>query len=157
MVLSLLQALLENAGVLVLPIFVTFPFLVLSVLAVSVIVTLFTPPTPMETQVEFYRRVQPAGTWGVVAQRLREQDPTFKKETPFRIDLLNVVLAVPWLAALYTTPILFITHRFREALFGAALFLGLSIALAFTWWPNLPPKDAELAPLGQKGSSHDTA
>ncbi len=66
-----------------------------------------------------------------------EDDPSFRKE-PFAIDLLNVCLAVPWLAALYTGPVLLVTHQMRAAAIAGGVVLVLTIVLALTWWPNLP-------------------
>jgi hypothetical protein len=73
-----------------------------------------------------------------VAKQVKQEDPSFREETAFRVDLLNVCIAVPWLAALYTTPVLWVTHQFRAATVGAIIVLVLSVVLALTWWPNLP-------------------
>ena len=137
MLLSFVQAVLELKEILVLPVYITFPVLAISVLVISIIVTLLTPATDSETLKKFYKDVQPAGSWGKVAELVRKEDSSFKKE-PFKIDLLNVCIAVPWLAALYTTPVLLVTHQMREAAIGGVVVLVLSIVLAFTWWPNLP-------------------
>jgi Na+/proline symporter len=140
MVLSLIQAILETNKLLNQPVYVTFPVLALSVLVVAVVVALLTPPTDTETLKRFYREVQPAGAWGRVARLVRKDDPTFQKE-PFAIDLLNVCIAVPWLAALYTAPILLVTHQMQQAAVAAAVVVVLSVVLLFTWWPKLPKRE----------------
>ncbi|HEX2973094.1 MAG TPA: hypothetical protein VHP11_12220 [Tepidisphaeraceae bacterium] len=137
MVLSLVQAILESNQLIDQPVYVTFPFLALSVMVVAVVVALLTPPTDDETLKRFYRDVQPAGAWGRVAKLVRAEDPSFRKE-PFAIDLVNVCVAVPWLAALYTAPVLLVTHQMRAAAVMGGVVLILSVVLCFTWWPNLP-------------------
>jgi len=139
MTLSLVQAILQNRGILVLPVYVTFPALALSVLVVAVVVALFTPATDPEVLKRFYRDVQPAGAWRRVDELVRSEDPSFRRES-FRGDLLTVCIAVPWLAALYTTPVLIVTHQMRAAAAAGAILLCLTVAVALVWWPNLPKR-----------------
>ncbi len=142
MVLSLLQVILEKTGLFNEPIYVTFPALALTVMAITIIVTLLTPETDLQTLKHFYRTVQPAGLWDKIAQMVTEQDPSFHKETLFRTDLLSVSIAVPWLTVLYTVPVLLVMGRTREAMIGGAVLIVLTVALALVWWPNLPKKSS---------------
>lgn len=148
MVLSLAQVVLENKGYLHQPVFVTFPALALSVMVVAIAVALITPPTDPATLKRFYRDVQPAGAWGDVARAVAAEDPAFRKE-PFAPDLLNVAIAVVWLAALYTAPVLLVTHQYTTAAVAGAVVLVLTVALVFTWWPRLP-KAEEAAAAGRQ-------
>lgn len=140
MLLSLAQAVFESVSGRSLPVYLTFPVLAGSVLVIAVVVALATPAVPDATLARFYRDVQPAGAWGRIAALVRREDPAFRKD-PFGIDLLNVCLAVPWLAALYTAPVLLVTHQMRAAAIAGAIVLILTGVLAFTWWPNLPKKE----------------
>ncbi len=144
-VLSLVQAGLESANVLSLPVYVTFPVVVGAVMVVAMVVALVTPPVDDETLKRFYRSVQPAGAWRRVAELVRQEDPAFRKE-PFGIDLVNVCLAVPWLAALYTAPILLVTHQMQAAAVAGGVVLVLTVILALTWWPNLPKTENPSCP-----------
>jgi Na+/proline symporter len=143
MVLSLLQVVVEKAGLLHAPVYVTFPALALIVMAVTVVVTLNTPDTDDETLKRFFRTVQPAGLWGRVESAVRADEPGFRKETPFRVDLLSVALAVPWLAVMYTTPVLFVVGQTAQGLVGLAVLAVLTLALWKVWWPNLPKATEE--------------
>jgi Na+/proline symporter len=138
MVLSLVQVLVEKAGWLHQPVFISFPALALIVMAVTIVVALNTPDTDDNTLKNFYRTVQPAGLWGRVETAVRTAEPGFQKETPFRVDLLSVSLAVPWLAVMYTTPVLFVAGRTTQGLIGLAVLAALTVALWKVWWPNLP-------------------
>jgi len=144
MVLSLIQAILETTKVLALPVYITFPLLALVVMTVAVIVALLSEPVDDQTLKRFYRDVQPAGSWQRIAALVRRDDPAFRKE-PFGIDLLNVFIAVPWLAILYTAPVLLVTHQYKPAAIAGAILVALTIVLAVTWWPNLPRKEREPA------------
>jgi len=140
MILSLAQVLLEKAGLFHQPVYVTFPSLALSVMAITIIVSLLTPETDLETLKQFYLTVQPAGWWGKISGAVRQADPQFRKETAFRTDLLVVSLAVPWLVILYTVPVLLVMGRTRQTLIGAIALAILTVILFSVWWPNLPGK-----------------
>ena len=71
------------------------------------------------------------------------EQPGFRKETPFRVDLLSVALAVPWLAVMYTTPVLFVVGQTAQGLVGLAVLAVLTLALWKVWWPNLPKATEE--------------
>jgi len=145
MVLALIQAILESTKVLVLPIYVTFPVLTCASAAIAVAVALLTPPTDVETLKEFYRDVQPAGSWGSVARAVKAEDPDYREESPFRRDLVDLAIMLVWLSLLYVTPLLLVTHQMmRAGLCGAAL-LVLTVILRFTWWPHLPKPEMQEA------------
>lgn len=155
MVLSLVQAGLEGTKLLVMPVYITFPILVVVVLAVTVITTLMTPPTESDVLKKFYRDVQPAGAWGWVADMVKRDEPSFRKKEPFAIDLLNVCIAVPWLAALYTAPVFLVLHQIRAAAIAGGIALVLSIALALVWWPSLPAVEDDSSTTESASSKQD--
>jgi hypothetical protein len=106
------------------------------------VVALMTEPVDDETLKRFYRAVQPAGAWGRIAGLVKRDDPGFVKES-FGVDLLNVCVAVPWLAALYTAPVLLVTHQYMAAGLAGAVVLVLTVVLLLTWWPNLPKAEGQ--------------
>ncbi len=138
MLLSLLQVVLELEFGWTWPVFVTFPALAMAVLVICVAVTVWTPATDMEVLKEFYRKVRPAGSWGRVARECEREDRATRKGDSFRMDLLSLAIAAPWLAVLYVAPMYLITHRHTEAAVGGVVFLMLTIALVLTWARNLP-------------------
>jgi solute:Na+ symporter, SSS family len=140
MALSLGQALYESATGVSLPVYQTFPALAGIVLVVAVGVTLATPAVDDQTLKRFYRDVQPAGAWGRIAALVKHEDPAFRKE-PFGVDLLNVCIGVPWIAGLYTAPTLLVAHQFTAAALVGGAVAVLTVILAFTWWPSLPPRE----------------
>ncbi|MDO8587496.1 MAG: hypothetical protein Q7T82_10705 [Armatimonadota bacterium] len=134
MLLSLLQVLVPFfAG---LPLNVTFPAIVLLVLLVTVIVSLSTKPTDPAALRQFFTQVRPAGFWGPVAAGLKADAEPVRPVTTRR-DFGNVLLAMPWIAAMYMCPIYIVLHRFGEALIAGGIVLVLSALLYFTWYRTL--------------------
>jgi len=134
MLLSLVQAFVPYLAKL--PLFVTFPPIVLAVLLVTIVVSLCTEPTDRATLNKFYKQVRPAGFWRPVATALKADGEAVACSS-VRRDFGNVILAVPWIAAMYMCPIYLVLHRFTETVVAAAVAAGLSITLYFTWYRKL--------------------
>lgn len=135
MVLSLVQAFVPYFSGL--PLYVTFPVILIAVLIITVIVTLRTAPTEDEVLRKFYTEVRPAGFWGPVAKELKSADVEKKVNASIKRDFGNVVLAIPWIAAMYMCPVYLVLHRFSEAAISGGMVAALSIALYFTWYKHL--------------------
>ena len=135
MVLSLIQAFVPYLSGL--PLYVTFPIILIAVLIITVIVTLRTAPTEDEVLRKFYTNVRPAGFWGPVAKELNLADVTKDINASTKRDFGNVLLAMPWIAAMYMCPMYVVLHRFSEAAISGGLVVALSIALYFTWYKHL--------------------
>jgi hypothetical protein len=136
MTLSLVQALVPYFSTL--PLYVTFPVIVILVFAITVIVTLMTEPTDRKTLCKFYTDVRPAGFWGSVSIEVAKSSGIGKAvKATHRRDLMNVILAVPWIASMYMCPIYLILHRFPEAIAAAVIVAGISGALYQTWYKHL--------------------
>lgn len=132
MALSLVQAMVPQFNGL--PLYVTFPVIALAVLAITVAVSLKTPPTDPETLDKFYRQVRPAGWWKPVAIHTPLAPAA---RTEFRNDMMNVVLGIPWLAAMWLCPVYLVLHRFAEAGIAFGVVVVLSVILWRTWYCRL--------------------
>jgi SSS family solute:Na+ symporter len=133
MILSLLQAFIPYFSAL--PLYVTFPAIAGGVLILTVAATLLTEATDRASLIRFYVQVRPAGFWGPVAAAAA---PRAMVVAGFRQDALNVALAVPWLIAMYLSPIYLVLHRFAEAGIALTVVIVLSFALYLTWCKHLP-------------------
>ena len=139
MLMSLVQAFVPYfAGF---PLLVTFPVILLAVLVVTVVVSLLTEPTDHATLSKFYKTVRPAGFWGPVAV----EGEALSVGSSVRRDFGNVILAMPWIAAMYVCPIYLVLHRFNEAAIAGGIVAGLSAILYFTWYRKLEEEGAEAA------------
>jgi hypothetical protein len=138
MILSLVQALLANAGY-GYPFYVTFPLIVAAVAVVSVIVTLTTPHTDRRVLQMFYYTVRPFGFWGPVRRDVEAEEPTPDRER-FRFGLLAVLIGIPWMISLYLLPMYAIIRMWRNAAICAAVLVVFGFVLYCVWYKNLPPE-----------------
>lgn len=132
MLLSLIQAFVPYfAGM---PLYVTFPAIVVIVLGITVAVTYGTNPTDDKTLRRFYTNVRPAGWWGPVTKGLALDGGARR---PFGRDFANVLIGIPWLIAMWMLPIYLVLHRFKEAAIAGAILLVASLVLFRTWYTSL--------------------
>jgi len=104
--------------------------------------------------------VQPAGFWGPVARRVQELDPSFRRHSPFSMDLLNVLIGLPCLLAMYVAPVYLVLHRYDLAGGLAAVVAVTCVALYFTWYRRLPetcPEDGDDERKREEGQLERTA
>ena len=140
MTLSLGQVFFEQFGVIEpLPLYIGFPVIALLSTIVTVVVSLLTKPTDIETLKVFYRKVQPAGAWAPAREVVLAEEPDFKKQSPFSRDALNTVLALVGITALYVSMLYLVLHRLEVAFALLATTVACTVVLYFTWYKNLPP------------------
>jgi solute:Na+ symporter, SSS family len=140
MTLSLGQVFFEQFGVIEpLPLYIGFPVIALLSTIVTVVVSLLTKPTDIETLKVFYRKVQPAGAWAPARAAVLAEEPDFKKQSPFSRDALNTVLALVGITALYVSMLYLVLHRLEVAFALLATTVACTVVLYFTWYKNLPP------------------
>ena len=128
-----------------LPLYIGFPVIAILSTLVTITVSLLTQPTDIETLKNFYRKVQPAGAWRPAKAAVLAETPDFVKQSPFKLDLLNTVIALIGITALYVSMLYLILHRLEIGLTLLAITLVSIIILYFTWYKTLPPP-APVAP-----------
>lgn len=140
MALSLGQVFLEQFGVIdSLPLYVGFPVIAICSTLITIAVSLITQPTDIETLKNFYSKVQPAGAWQPAKEAVLAENPNFKKQSPFSLELLNTVIAMIGITALYVSMLYLILHRLTIGFSLLATTLVTVIILYFTWYKTLPP------------------
>jgi Na+/proline symporter len=122
-----------------LPLYVGFPIIAIASTIVTITVTLLTRPADLTTLENFYENVQPAGAWSPIRERVLARKPQFKRETPFRLEALNTLLALVGICALYVGTLYLILNRHVTALACFSTTAIMCIALYFTWYKHLPP------------------
>lgn len=130
MVLSLIQAFVPALSAL--PLYITFPAILLIDLVITIAVTYATEPTDEKTLAKFYREVRPAGFWGKVARECKSAKPV-----TIRRDFGNIVVGIPCLTAMWLFPIYLVLHRSKEAAIAAGIVLLASLTLYQTWYRKL--------------------
>lgn len=144
-----------------LPLYIGFPVIAVASTLITIIVSLFTQPTDLNTLKNFYRKVQPAGFWKPAKQAVLAEDPGFKKQLGFRTELFNTVVAMIGITALYVSMLYLVLHRLTIGFGLIATTIVCVIILYFTWYKTLPPpseppseevqnKEEELDEIGQQ-------
>jgi hypothetical protein len=122
-----------------LPLYIGFPVIAVASTIITIVVSLMTQPTDIETLKNFYRKVQPAGAWRPAKDALMAEEPGFKKQSPFALDLFNTVVSMIGIISLYVSMLYLILHRLNTAFALIATTIVSVIILYFTWYKNLPP------------------
>lgn len=115
-----------------------WPFIFLISLAGSVLGTLYTKPTDMETLKSFYATVKPWGFWGPVKEEVLKDNPAFRENRGFRRDMLNVFVGIIWQTALVTLPIFIVIKKPLPALISLLIVVLTSAWLKVFWYNKLP-------------------
>jgi Na+/proline symporter len=122
-----------------LPLYIGFPVIALASTLITVSVSLMTQPTDTETLKNFYRKVQPAGAWRPAKEAVLREDPEFKKQSPFLLDLFNTAVSMIGIISLYVSMLYLILHRLNIAFALIGTTAAAVVVLYFTWYKNLPP------------------
>lgn len=140
MVLSLGQVVLDTTYLSEpLPLYIGFPVIALASSILTIVVSLSTEPTSLETLKVFYRKVQPAGFWAPPRAAVLSEDPDFKKQTPFARDVVNTLIALVGITALYVSMLYLILHQLTIAFSLIGTTVLTVVILYFTWYKHLPP------------------
>ncbi|MEZ5424315.1 MAG: hypothetical protein R2682_14640, partial [Pyrinomonadaceae bacterium] len=140
MVLSLGQVVLDTTFLSEpLPLYIGFPVIALASSILTIVVSLSTEPTSLETLKVFYRKVQPAGFWAPPRAAVLSEDPDFKKQTPFARDVANTLIALVGITALYVSMLYLILHQLTIAFSLIGTTVLTVVILYFTWYKHLPP------------------
>ena len=151
-----------------LPLYIGFPIIAIASTLITVTVSLLTQPTDIETLKNFYRKVQPAGAWQPAKAAVLADTPDFRKQSPFKLDLFNTVIAMIGITALYVSMLYLILHRPNVAFPLLGTTLVSIVILYFTWYKNLPPagvhpseevenSDEQRDEMGQSGTPQEAA
>ncbi len=115
-----------------------FPLLLLSSLAGCAIGTFIQPATDEAVLDTFYKNVRPWGFWKPVKERILAQDPSFKVNTNFKADMINIVVGIIWQTAIIATPVFLVLLQWMELSLSLVVVVITSILLKFNWWDKLP-------------------
>ena len=91
-----------------LPLYIGFPVIALASVIITIVVSLMTQPTDIETLKNFYRKVQPAGAWRPAKEAVLAEKPRIQKTIRrLRSRLFNTLVAMVGITALYCLDALF--------------------------------------------------
>ncbi|MFA6617534.1 MAG: sodium:solute symporter [Candidatus Neomarinimicrobiota bacterium] len=115
-----------------------YGFLVASIMSLFGIVigTLATEPIDDKTTQNFYNVTRPFGIWGRFKKALPEATQIAIRQENKR-DIISVILAIPWQLTLFMFMMNLVFKDWVQALWLGGIFIGLSVALYFTWFRHL--------------------
>lgn len=114
-----------------------FPVLFLLSLSGCFAGTYTAPPTDMAVLKKFYGSVRPWGFWKPVHALVMADDPAFRPNTRFRLDMFNVVLGVIGQCCLTILPMYLVMWMKLPLLATVIILLIIIFILKKTWWDKL--------------------
>ncbi|WP_025146486.1 sodium:solute symporter family protein [Pedobacter jeongneungensis] len=114
-----------------------WPLLFLLSLAGSIAGTYAAPPTEEHTLKVFYRTVRPWGFWEPIHQLVVQEDPGFRANERFRLDMFNVVLGIIAQLCLTILPMYLILGMNLPLAVAIIILTIISFILKKTWWDKL--------------------
>ena len=122
-----------------LPLYIGFPVIAIASTLITIVVSLLTQPTDIETLKNFYRKVQPAGLWKPAKDAVLAEEPGFRKQLSFAVEAFNTLVAMIGITALYVSMLYLVLHRLTVGFALLGTTLVTVIILYFTWYKTLPP------------------
>lgn len=119
----------------------TFPLMLLISLIACLIGTYTSPPVDNEVLKKFYKTVRPWGLWKPVHEQVVAEDPSFKNDSNFKLDMFNVVIGIIWQTALVVFPIYLVLMEAVPLVISIAVALLTTLILKKTWFDKLPAQD----------------
>ena len=96
-----------------------------------------TSPTDEETLKDFYKKVRPWGFWKPIHDLVVAEDPDFKKNKNFKIDMFNVFIGTIWQTAIVAFPMYLVFHEFSAATITLIIVAIFTLILKKTWYNKL--------------------
>lgn len=114
-----------------------WPFIFLISLVACFIGTYTAPPTNTETLKKFYTTVKPWGFWKPVHTMVVADDPSFKANKRFKLDMFNVVLGIVAQCCLTLLPMYIVLWLQLPLLVTVIILIIIIFILKKTWWNKL--------------------
>lgn len=114
-----------------------FPLILIVSIAGCIIGTYTAPPTDEKTLKSFYRQIKPWGFWKPIRESIQKEDPGFKPNKNFGMDMLNVVLGTAIQISLIALPIYVVLMKKNWIMIFSVLVILLGAIMKKTWWDKL--------------------
>jgi solute:Na+ symporter, SSS family len=114
-----------------------WPLLFVLSLLGCIVGTYTAPPTSNEVLLKFYKTVRPWGFWKPIYQQAVAEDPGFKANKNFKLDMFNVAIGIIGQLCFTLLPMYFILGMHLELWINIALIIVIVLILKKTWWNKL--------------------
>jgi len=95
------------------------------------------PPTDIRVLKSFYITVRPWGFWKPVHKQLLKEDPNFRENKRFKLDMFNVVLGIIAQCCLTILPMYIVLWLKLPLLITILILAVIIVILKRTWWNKL--------------------
>ncbi len=102
-----------------------------------VVGTYAAPPTDLAVLKSFYKNVKPWGFWQPIHELVVAEEPAFKGNKNFKLDMFNVFLGVVAQLCLTIFPMYLITGMYTQLAVNLAVLAVIVVILKRTWWNRL--------------------
>ena len=117
-----------------------FPWILLISLAGALAGTFLSKPTDEATLKSFYSTVNPWGFWKPIRQKVLSENPEFKPNKNFGIDMFNVLMGTIAQTSLIALPIYIVLQKSMPIWISSIIVVICAIVLKITWWDKLPDR-----------------
>ena len=114
-----------------------FPAILLLSIIGCVIGTYSAPPTDESVLKDFYKNVRPWGAWKPIHDKLVSEDPGFKRNESFRMDMFNVVVGIVAQTTLVILPMYIIFRQDTPIYISVGILIVCAALLKKFWWNKL--------------------
>lgn len=114
-----------------------FPVLFLISIAGCLAGTFSSPATSTDVLKQFYSTVKPWGFWQPIHQLVVADDPSFKPNKRFKLDMFNVVIGIIAQCCLTVLPMYIVLWMKLPLLITILILLIIIVILKKTWWNKL--------------------
>ena len=115
-----------------------FPWILLISLAGALAGTFLSKPTDEETLKKFYSSVNPWGFWNPIRAKVLAENPDFKPNKNFKLDMFNVFIGTVAQTALMALPIYIVLQKSTPIWITILITVICAFILKKTWWDKLP-------------------
>lgn len=117
-----------------------FPIILVISIIGSIVGTYSAPPTDETVLKEFYKNVRPWGFWKPIHEKLTAENPNFRKNKDFGIDIFNVLIGTIAQTTLVVLPMYLIFRQKMPMYISLAVFAICLLLLKKFWWNKLNDK-----------------
>jgi solute:Na+ symporter, SSS family len=114
-----------------------FPMLFVISLVATIAGSLLTKPEDETVLANFYVRTRPWGWWGPIREIVMRNQPDFKPNRDFKIDIFNVLVGIVWQTSFVALPIYVVIRHWNEAMICLAVIAVTSVILKRSWYDRL--------------------
>lgn len=117
-----------------------FPYILVISIIGSIVGTYSAPPTDEAVLKDFYKNVRPWGFWKPIHEKLTAENPNFRKNKDFGIDMFNVLIGTIAQTTLVVLPMYLIFRQKMPMYISLAVFAICLLLLKKFWWNKLNDK-----------------